>query len=104
MIFVQIFMVIIGVLFVYIGWRIWKKEQITLIHSYHYEKVSEKNKKPYTEKMGKATILMGVGIALTGIADFIFHTSYSWCIFAICFIGGLVVMIISQIKYNHGIF
>ena len=34
-----------------------EKEQITLIISYHYQKVSEENKKYYTEEIGKSIIL-----------------------------------------------
>lgn len=50
--FELILMISMGLLFIFLGWRIWKKEQITLIHSYHYTKVAEKDKKAYTEKNG----------------------------------------------------
>lgn len=99
-----ILMLVLGSLFVFTGWRIWKKEQITLIHDYHYTKVSKADKKPYTSKMGRATMLMGIGMYLTGIIDFISHTVYGWLAFGICFIGGLIIMVFAQIKYNHGIF
>ena len=81
-----------------------EKKQITLIHDYHYTKVTEKDKKPYTEKMGKATIIMGIGMFLTGVIDFISSTEYGWIVFGICFIGDLIIMVLAQIKYNHGIF
>lgn len=93
-----------GTLFLWLGWRIWKKEQITLIQDYHYTKVKEMNKKPYTKKMGKAMLLMGIGMYLTGIIDFITQTANGWIVFGICFIVGLIIMILAQIKYNHGIF
>lgn len=102
--FELVLMVVLGSLFTLSGWRIWKKEQITLIHDYHYTKVTEKNKKAYTEKIGKAMIFMSIGMFLTGIIDFISHTSYGWIIFGISFVGGLILMIKAQIKYNKGIF
>ena len=65
-----------GCIFLILGWRIWKKEQITLIHSYHYKKVSESDKKYYTEKIGKGIIVIGIGILTTGIIDFATNTLY----------------------------
>lgn len=99
-----ILMMVFGSFFAFTGWRIWKKEQITLIHDYHYTKVSEEDKKPYTERMGKATIIMGIGMWLTGVIDFVTQTPYGWIAFGISFGGALIIMILAQIKYNHGIF
>lgn len=102
--FVLILMVFLGLLFLYLGWRIWKREEITLIHSYHYKKVSEEDKKAYTEEMGKLIIFIGIGMILTGAIDFITKTSYGWLIFTICFIVGFLKMFKAQKKYNNGIF
>ncbi|MDD4079570.1 MAG: DUF3784 domain-containing protein [Eubacteriales bacterium] len=101
--FVLILMLIVGSVFLFLGLRIWKNEQITLIHRYHYTKVSEKDKKPYTEKMGKAIILMGIGIMLTGIVEFATQTGYGWLFFVIGFIWGIVMIIQAQRKYNNGL-
>lgn len=95
---------IFGLLFSFTGWRIWKKEQINLIHDYHYTKVLEKDKKPYTEKMGKACILMGIGMVLTGIVDLITKSVYGWVCFTIFFLWGLIKMVLAQKKYNGGLF
>lgn len=97
-------MLVIGGTFVIIGLRIWKKQQITLIHEYHYSKVSEEDKKAYTELMGKACMIMGIGMVLTGIVDFTTKTPYGWVCFIILFIFGLIMMVRAQKKYNGGIF
>lgn len=102
--FELIVMLLLGSLLLIIGLRIWKKEQITLIHDYHYTKVSEHDKKPYTEMMGKACIIIGIGIFLTGIIDFITKTSYGWICFGVCFVVGFGMIIKAQKKYNGGIF
>lgn len=102
--FELILILVIGLLFIFLGWRIWKKEQITLIHDYHYTKITERDKKPYTEKMGKACIIMGIGMILTGIIDFISKTAYGWICFGIFFVWGLIMMFIAQKKYNGGLF
>ncbi|MBU3114436.1 DUF3784 domain-containing protein [Clostridium lacusfryxellense] len=93
----------VGLYFIFIGWRIWKKEQITLIHDYHYTGVAEKDKKSYTEKTGKACIIMGIGmILMMGIIIFTSNTSYGVICFGIFFVWGLVMMFMAQKKYNGG--
>lgn len=93
-----------GTLFIYLGWRIWKKGEIGLINSYHYSKVGQKDKKAYTTKMGQAVFLIGAGTLLTGVVDFLFHTFTGWFIFGITFATGLLIMVFTQLKYNKGIF
>ena len=97
-------MIILGFLLLYLGWRIWKKEQITLIHIYHYQKVSEEDKKDYTQEIGKSVFFIGIGMLLTGIIDFITNTVYGWLFFVVFFILGTIKMIKAQKKYNSGIF
>lgn len=79
------FLLIVGILFFCLGWEIWKKEKISLIHDYHHKKVKDSDKKAYTTIMGKSLLIIGVGIILTGVIDFITHTLYGWWIFGIAF-------------------
>jgi bacteriorhodopsin len=65
--------------------------------------VIEKDKKSYTEKMGKACIVMGTGMILTGAVDYITNSMYGWIFFGISFISGLIIMTFAQLKYNGGI-
>lgn len=102
--FELIFMMIMASTFLFMGWRIWKKEQITLIHSYHYKKVAESDKRAYTEQMGKGVIIMGIGMLLTGVIDYLTHTPYGWIGFVVCFIWGFAIIISAQKKYNGGMF
>ncbi|MBU3178505.1 DUF3784 domain-containing protein [Clostridium estertheticum] len=89
----------VGLYFIFIGWRIWKKEQITLIHDYHYTGVAEKDKKSYTEKMGKACIIMGIGmILMMGIIKFTSNTVYGAICFGLFFVWGLAMMFMAQKK------
>lgn len=97
-------LVMVGILFLYLGWQIWKKEKITFIHDYHHKKVKDIDKKAYTGQMGKAMLVIGAGTILTGMIDFITVSLFGWWLFAIGFLIGLVMMIHAQIKYNHGIF
>lgn len=65
--FVLIVMGLGGMLFVYLGYLIWIKKKIHMIHDYHWTKVKESDKKAYTSIMGKAMIIMGIGMILSGI-------------------------------------
>lgn len=93
-----------GCLCLFLGWRIWKKEQITLIHAYHYKRVAEKDKKAYTERMGKAVVLVGIGIILTAAAELATGKAYSWAAFTVCFVWAFAIILKAQKKYNGGLF
>ena len=60
----------LGVLFIWLGWQIWKKRKINLIISYHCDKVSEENKPAYCSLAGIGVFLMGIGFAFSGITGF----------------------------------
>ncbi len=68
------------------------------------QKVKESDRKDYAAVMGKATILIGVGIILSGILCTGMHSGKYGVIFGISFAAGLIMMIHAQLKYNHGIF
>lgn len=74
---------------------------ITLIHSYHYDKVSKTDEKPYTLLMGNGAAVIGTGIVFTGIVNFITQSGWGWIIFAVCFVVGLGFMIYAVTKYNR---
>lgn len=94
----------VALLFIWLGYMIWIKEKINLIHAYHYTKVKEEDKKAYTSIMGKATIVIGIGMMLSDILFFLMRTGECMIIFAISFVVGLGMMTYAQIKYNSGIF
>ena len=90
--------------FLFMGYLIWIRERIDLIHDYHHTKVKESDRKEYTAVMGKAAILIGVGIILSGVLCTGMHSGKYGVIFGISFAAGLIMMIHAQLKYNHGIF
>lgn len=100
--FTFIFLSGMGMIFLIIGLLIWKKEKITLIHDYHYTKVKDKDKKAYTAMMGKGICLMGIGIIFTAIINC--FSNYGWYAFGVGFIGGFILIIIAQKRYNGGFF
>ena len=58
---------VLALIFIYLGWLIWKKEKIILLHSYHYDKVSPSNKKLFCKISGWGVLLIGIGLLVTAI-------------------------------------
>jgi len=96
-------LLIAGIACLTTGLLVWKKERITLIHSYHYPFVKDEDKKAYTAGIGKAVYLMGVGCILAGFVNLITGSEYGWLLFAIGFLGGWILILLTQHKYNRGI-
>lgn len=91
-------------LFFYLGFLLWKKERIDIIHDYHIKKIKESDKKAYTTVMGKAMIVIAIGLAVSGIIGIFTDSIKSGIPLGAGFVFGLCIMIYAQIKYNHGIF
>ncbi|MDO5063083.1 MAG: DUF3784 domain-containing protein [Peptostreptococcaceae bacterium] len=101
MLFDLVFLLVLGLLIIVIGLLIWKKEKIDLIHSYHYQKVAETDKRAYTSLMGKGTIIIGTGMIIAGAIDFFTRSGWGWIVFGICSITGLSFFIYAGKKYNR---
>ncbi|MEG1782688.1 MAG: DUF3784 domain-containing protein [Oscillospiraceae bacterium] len=99
-----IVMTLIGLIFIYLGLMIWKKQKKSLIHSYHYTRVKEKDIKAYTEMMGKGVLLIGIGCVFTGVFDYITKSAGGWVGFGMAFFWGLSLIVKAQKKYNGSIF
>lgn len=97
-------MEVCSALFLYLGFLLWKKEKITIMHDYHYTKVKKEDKKAYTSIMGKAMIVMGIGMSISGIIGVFTDSVKSGIPFGVAFIIGICMMTYGQIKYNRGIF
>lgn len=92
---------VLALIFIYLGWLIWKKEKITLLHSYHYDKVSPSNKKLFCKISGWGVLLIGIGLLVTAIMIGITDSALSFIAFALGFVVGLVLLIYAGVKYNH---
>jgi len=90
----------IGVIFVILGYLIWKKEKISLLHDYHYNNVSEEDKKAFCARSGLSVISIGIGLLATAVILGITDSVLSFIAFAIGFAAGLVLLIYAGKKYN----
>lgn len=90
----------IGILAVVFGLLIWKKQKVSLIHSYHYKNAKQENVASYTRLIGIGMVLIGSSICMTGLINFIFKTGWGWIVFFIGFISGLMKINKAQKTYN----
>ena len=92
---------VLALVFIYLGYLMWKKEKITLLHSYHYDKVAEENKKAFCKLSGIGLIVIGIGVLLAGIICSATSSMWGGIAIAIGFLFGLVMLIYAGIKYNR---
>ena len=84
---------------------------ISSLHSYHRNRVSEEDRIPFGKQVGLGTIIVGIGIIIFGIlssvALYIENNIFVLVGTAFLILGiiiGLVISFRAMIKYNKGIF
>ncbi len=97
-----IFLGILGAVFIVVGITLWKKEKISLLHYYHYNKLSEKDKKAFCKLSGFGVISIGIGISVTAVIIGITDSALSFIAFAVGFAVGISLLIYAGNKYNSG--
>jgi len=92
---------LVGIVFVILGMMIWKKEKISLLHDYHYDRVSEEDKKAFCALSGKGVLVIGVGLLTTSVIIGITDSAWSFLAFGIGFLIGMIMLIYAGTKYNR---
>lgn len=84
---------------------------ISSLHWYHRQRVSEADRKPFGRIVGLGTLIMGIAIVVFGILMFIYEKTQTGICTVIgaseLIVGivlGLVLSVYAMIKYNKGIF
>lgn len=101
MIIASIILGVVGIIFIILGYLIWIKEKISLLHDYHYNKVSEEDKKIFCTLSGIGVLIIGVGLILSAVLAAIFDSPQSMIPFVIGFIIGIVMLIYVGIRFNR---
>ena len=104
MIFGVIVLFAVGALCVVLGLILWKKQKISLVHDYQRKNVSEEDAPAYCRMMGISMIVIGVAIALDGVANLFYRESLGYTALAVGILGGLAIMHRAQKQYNGGWF
>ena len=97
----SILFVLLGLVFIGLGWQIWKKQKIGLIISYHVDKVSEDNKQAFCMLSGIGILIMGIGFIFSGVCTAFFQSISAFVPMTAGSISGIALLISAIMKYNH---
>ena len=100
MLFGVLVLTAVGLLCVILGLILWRKQKITLLHTYHYQNVRKEDIPAYTRQMGIGLIVIGAGILGDAAANLTGHTAVGFVLLGAGFVAGFIVMSIAQKKYN----
>ncbi len=89
----------VGALCIVLGAVIWKKRKVSLVHEYHYQNVKKEDIPAYARLLGIGLIVIGVGIAVTGVFN-LFESPWWWVPMLVGFVAGILVMNKAQKTYN----
>ena len=90
----------VGVLCIMLGIQIRVRQDISLIHDYHTERILPENILAYTRRIGIGLLLIGAGLCVTGVLCMIFGTLLCWIAAGIGTVCGCAVMLSAQ-KYHQ---
>ena len=101
---------VIGIICIVIGISN-TKGNISTLHSYHRNRVSDEDRLPFGKIVGLGTIICGIGVFAYGAISLIANHSQSQLLFIVAnvvlgigLIVGLGITFYGMIKYNKGIF
>lgn len=85
--------IVIGLFLLFTSYQIGIKENITLLHGYHYTQLDPKDKKVFTKKIGIGTLLVSIGILVMPIINLISHSELGYYIGLILIVVGVFYII-----------
>ncbi len=94
----------VSILLFVMGWIIWKKQALWLIHSYHCKRVKEEDRAAYSKRVGIVLISIGVGALIQAAFDCFVSQSQMPIILIVVLVVSFIYLHFVQKKYNGGWF
>lgn len=91
----------VGVLMIVLGWLLWKKQRVSILHDYHTDKVSPEDLRAFCTLSGIGLFVTGISLVITAVLLGVTDSPYSFLCFAAGFIAGLALLITAGVKYNR---
>lgn len=102
--------ILVGLLLIVLG-IVNMTGNVSTLHSYHRQRVTEENRKPFGKMVGLGTLIAGLGIVAVGVTIFLAEklqnevfVTLGIVLLPTFLIPGIVLMVIAMKKYNGGIF
>ena len=84
---------------------------ISSLHWYHRQRVTEENRKPFGKLVGLGTLIIGIAMVIFGVMFFIFEKTQIEALVVVgvveliaSIVAGTIVSFYAMKKYNGGIF
>ena len=100
-IMISVLFVLLGLVFIWLGWQIREKQRMDLIISYHSDKVSEENRQAYCTLSGSGVLVMGIGFLLSGICSVFVQSLPAFIPMTAGLVTGTAMLISAVMKYNR---
>ena len=94
-------LIILGVVFVWLGLAIWKKQKMELIIRHHCDRVKEEHKPAYCALSGIGVFVIGIGFILSGICSVLMQSVLTLIPMAAGLAAGTTLLILAGIRYNQ---
>ena len=94
-------LIVLGGIFILLGFLIWKKEKITLLHDYHRAHVCAEQQTAFCTLCGISLLIIGISLAVTGILLAVTDSALSFLLFGAGMIIGVALLIHAETKYNR---
>ena len=91
----------VGLAMVILGYLIWIKEKMSLLHDYHINKVSPGNRKAFCTMSGVGVLVIGISLVITAVMLGFTDSAASFICFAVGFVVGLSMLILAGLRYNR---
>lgn len=98
---IGVLFMLLALIFIWLGWQIWKKQRMNLIISYHSDKVSEENRQAYCTLFGAGILIMGTGFLLSGICTAFARSFLTFVPMAAGLVFGMALLVSAIMKYNR---
>lgn len=95
---------LLGAFLLFTSFQIGWKENLHLIHSYHYRNVAPEDLSQFARKLGLAGLIVGVGIMLMPIMNRLADFELGYYLGLAAIVIGIILMLYTIIKYNGSIF
>ena len=92
---------LISILFLVLGWLIWKKERIELLQEYHRNRVSEEDKKRFCTLCGQGVCAIGAGMIISAVWFAFAQSLWGFAPFMAGFLVGIGMLIRTIKTYNR---
>jgi len=92
---------LVGMVCAILGYFVWIKKKISLLHDYHYDKVAEEDKEIFCTISGLGVFIIGIGLLVTAVIIGITDSPWSFIAFAVSFVVGLGLLIYAGARYNR---